>query len=552
MTGMLGEVRDALHRDVDMDRLLTRVEAVERFLAATADHLPDSRLVAARTVVERAGARLARSRDHTVVALAGATGSGKSSLFNALIGHNLSSVGIRRPTTGVTHACVFGQLSGATELLDWIGVPPRHRYVLESDRDEDARLRGLVLLDCPDFDSVEWTHRAEVNRLLDLVDLVVWVVDPQKYADRLVHRTYLHEFRRHREVTVVVLNQADLLAPDDRQRVLGDLRRLLDDDGLEGVPLLATSAFDPASVDGLRTSLERVVADRRAALSRLAADIDAVAEELSELAGPAVGDVDTDTERRLADALATSAGVPTVVEAVEAAYRHRAGIETGWPLARGFRRLRPDPLRRLHLADGPADASAESVATASSVPAPSAAQRAAAGLAVRDVAEAAGAGLPEVWRSAVATAASSRLDDLPDALDRVLVTTDLGVNRRRVWWRLVKAVQTLFAGLAVVGCGWLVVGFVIRLLELPPLDYPMVGPVPLPTALLAAGLVAGLLLAVLLRPVVAAAAQRARQRAEDRLRAAVVEVGQEYVVAPVRGVLRSYVAAREALNDMTR
>jgi hypothetical protein len=460
-------------------------------------------------------------------------------------------VGVRRPTTGVTHACVWGQLSGAIELLDWIGVLPRHRYVLESDREEDARLRGLVLLDCPDFDSVEWTHRAEVDRLLDLVDLVVWVVDPQKYADQLVHRSYLREFRRHREVTVVVLNQADLLAPSDLQRVLNDLRRLLDDDGLEGVPLLATSAFDPASVDRLRAILERVVADRRAALSRLAADIDAVAEELSELTGPAVGDVDADTERRLADALAASAGVPTVVEAVEAAYRHRAQIDTGWPLARGFRRLRPDPLRRLHLTDG-ADTSDESVATASSVPAPSAAQRAAAGLAVRDVAEGAGAGLPEVWRDAVATAVRCRLDDLPDALDRVIVTTDLGVKRRRVWWRLVKTIQTLFAGVAMVGCGWLVVGFTVRLLKMPPLEYPMVGPVPLPTALLAAGLVAGLLLAVLLRPVIAAAARRARQRADHQLRAAVAEVGQEYVVAPVRGVLRSYAEAREALDAMSR
>jgi hypothetical protein len=47
---------------------------------------PKSELAAARALVERAGERLALSRTHTVVALAGSTGSGKSSIFNALAG----------------------------------------------------------------------------------------------------------------------------------------------------------------------------------------------------------------------------------------------------------------------------------------------------------------------------------------------------------------------------------------------------------------------------------------------------------------------------------
>jgi hypothetical protein len=555
MTSMIGKMRDALRRDrgVDADRLLARIEALDRFLRAVEDHLPDSRLVAARTVVERADARLARSRHHTVVALVGATGGGKSSLFNALARHDLSPVGVRRPTTGDTHACVWGSPSGATELLDWIGVLPRHRFVRDPD-DDEAGLHGLVLLDLPDFDSVEAAHQAEVDRLLGLVDMMVWVVDPQKYADRVVHRDYLQECRRHKDVSVVVLNQADLLAPADLPRVLADVRRLLDEDGLEGVPLLATSAYDPASVANLRSTLEGAVAGRQAALRRLAADVNAVAEDLSELVGPAIdGTVDAETERRLADALATSAGVPAVVEAVELAYRHRAATQTGWPLLRGFRRLRPDPLRRLHLTDGASatEASAESVAAATSVPAPTPAQRSAAGLAVRAVAEQAGAGLPELWRTAVTTAACSRLGDLPDALDRALATTDLGLDRPRSWWRLVKAAQTLITAAAVVGLGWLVIGYLVRLIGLPPLEYPMVGRVPLPTLMLLGGLVGGLPVAALVRPAVSAGARRARRRAEQRLRAAVADVAHAYVVEPVCDVLRSYAEARAALDDLT-
>ncbi|MBQ1015895.1 50S ribosome-binding GTPase, partial [Micromonospora sp. M51] len=208
MSNIAGRVREVFRRDqrVDADALIARLDAVRRFLTAVDGLLPDGDLVPAHTLVERAGTRLALSRDHTVVALAGATGSGKSSLFNALARLELSPVGVRRPTTGVTHACVWGPLEGANHLLDWIGVLPRHRFVRESalDADDETALHGLILLDLPDFDSVQRSHRLEVDRLLGLVDQVVWVVDPQKYADRVIHDSYLREFHRHRDVTVVV------------------------------------------------------------------------------------------------------------------------------------------------------------------------------------------------------------------------------------------------------------------------------------------------------------------------------------------------------------
>ena len=72
----------------------------------------------------RAGERLRLSGEHTVVALAGSTGSGKSSLFNALAGADLSPVGVRRPTTSKAHASVWGA-EGAAPLVQWLGVPRR-------------------------------------------------------------------------------------------------------------------------------------------------------------------------------------------------------------------------------------------------------------------------------------------------------------------------------------------------------------------------------------------------------------------------------------------
>ncbi|MCF0093187.1 GTPase [Micromonospora sp. MH99] len=560
MTNIAGRVREAFRGDqrVDPDALIARLDAVRRFLTAVDGLLPDAELVPAHTLVERAGTRLALSRDHTVVALAGATGSGKSSLFNALAQLELSPVGVRRPTTGVTHACVWGPLEGANRLLDWTGVLPRHRFVRESalDGDDETALHGLILLDLPDFDSVQRSHRLEVDRLLGLVDQVVWVVDPQKYADRVIHDSYLREFHRHRDVTLVVLNQADRLPPTELPRVLDDLRRLLDADGLTGVPLLATTAIDPAGMVGLRTALERTVAERQAALRRLAGDVDTVVAGLDELVGSArpAGGPDDASVAALNRALAGTAGVPAVSEAVERAYRHRAGAATGWPVVRGWRRLRPDPLRRLHLpgpTGGAADP-AESLVSATSVPDPTAAQRSALGLAIRAVADRAASGLPAAWPTAVTSAARSRLDDLPDALDGAIAGTDLGLDRQPVWWRVVGGVQWLVTLAALVGLGWLALGYALRALGLPALDNPTVGQVPMPTVLLLGGLLAGLLVAALTRPVVRWAAQRARARARQRLTVRVAEVGEEYVLAPVRIVLASYAQARDALRDAAR
>ncbi|WP_341718355.1 GTPase [Micromonospora sp. FIMYZ51] len=553
MSGLGGRLREALRADgrVDADQLVARLEAVHRFLGIVDGHLPDTPLVPARTLVERAGTRLALSRDHTVVALAGATGSGKSSLFNAMARMQLSPVGVRRPTTGVAHACVWGPLDGGSRLLDWLGVLPRHRFVRESllDGDDESALHGLILLDLPDFDSVQHSHRLEVDRLLGLVDLVVWVVDPQKYADRVVHRSYLGEFHRHRDVTLVVLNQADRLPPAEVPRVLADLRRLLDADGLAGVPLLATTVADPNGPNGLREALERTVAERQAALRRLSGDVDAVVDALDQMVGaprsalapddPAVGPLNR--------ALSAAAGVPAVVTAVEDAYRHRAASATGWPLIRFWRRLRSDPLRRLHLSGPPGDP-AESLVAATSVPEPSVADKSALALALRTVAERAGSGLPSAWPDAVTAAARSRIGDLPDALDRAVAGADLGMDRPRFWWRLVGAAQWLVTLAALAGLGWLVLGYALRALGLPELRHPMVGEVPAPTLLLLGGLLAGLLMAGVARPVSRWAARRAGQRAQARLVESVAAVGDEYVLNPVRAVIAAHADARTVLE----
>ena len=93
-------------------------------------------------------------------------------------------------------------------------------------------MRGVVLLDLPDHDSTEVSHHLEVDRLVQLADLMIWVLDPQKYADAAVHDRYLAPLATHRDVMLVMLNHVDTVPPDRLESMLADVRRLLDADGL--------------------------------------------------------------------------------------------------------------------------------------------------------------------------------------------------------------------------------------------------------------------------------------------------------------------------------
>ena len=244
-------------------------------------------LADAEALLARAGERLRLSARHTIVVLAGGTGSGKSSLFNQLAGAPFSPVGVLRPVTRNPHACVWG-MEGAGPLLDWLGIQPRHRYARSSALEEGERaLTGLLLVDLPDHDSVVTGGSAEVTRLVAQADLMVWVLDPQKYADAAVHSRYLVPMAGHSAVIAAALNQADLLTPEQAEDCVADLRRLLDAEGLHDARVVLTSATSEAGVADLRRALMETVIARQAALQRISADVDAVAARFVPYAGDA-------------------------------------------------------------------------------------------------------------------------------------------------------------------------------------------------------------------------------------------------------------------------
>jgi GTP-binding protein EngB required for normal cell division len=252
------------------------------------DGFSEELLTEAEALLRRSGERMRMSATHTVVALAGGTGSGKSTMFNALAGANFSPPGVTRPTTKHSHACVWG-MEGAAPLLDWLGVQRRHRYARASALDEgESSLTGMLLLDLPDHDSVVTGSAALVDRLVKLADMLVWVLDPLKYADASVHRRYLVPLAGHAAVTTVVLNQVDTLSPDQAADCESDLRRLLDAEGLSETQVIVTSATTGTGLNELRRVLASAVAARQASTDRIAADIDALLERFAVYAGDSV------------------------------------------------------------------------------------------------------------------------------------------------------------------------------------------------------------------------------------------------------------------------
>lgn len=541
--------------------LQAKLDALAEATELGRDRVPETALAAAREVLDHAGRRRRLSAEHTVVGFFGATGSGKSSLFNAVTGHPLARTAATRPTTSEPLAAVWGA-EGAGPLLDWLEVGRRHvldgpAAGAEVSTRWGGRRRpgGLILLDLPDFDSIAVDHRTVVQRLAGQVDVLVWVVDPQKYADAALHRQFLEPLAAHRAVTLVVLNQVDRLAGPDVGRVVASLQDLLTRDGLVRVPVHSASAVTGEGIDGLRRAIAEVAAERSAATERLLSDVRTAARALG--AGDAEGvpaGVVKGSESRLVEALDHAAGAPTVVRAVDRSYRLEAGRRTGWPLLRWAGRIRQDPLRRLGLRrDGTSGAGRDGAGGddprvhRTSLPDRSPAQRAQADGAIRAFADAASEGAPDSWRTAVRRAARGDAGQLSDDLDQAISSTDLRAGRGAWWWHLVNVLHWLALLVAVAGLAWLGGLAVAGYLQFRVPPAPDVEGFPVPTLMAAGGLAFGLLLALLTAPLVGLGARARAGRARRRLRARIAQVATQRVVDPVRAEIDRYGRFREAL-----
>ncbi|MFE1166012.1 GTPase [Nocardiopsis sp. NPDC058789] len=522
--------------------LIERLDALSTLTELGQGDLPEKVLGQAGQLLDHAGARLRLSGDHTVVALAGGTGSGKSSLFNALCGLELSQTGVTRPTTSKAHACVWGH-EGADALLSWLGVPNRYRHsrtgVLDTSNSE---LTGLVLLDLPDHDSVRSLHTAEADRLIGSVDLLVWVLDPQKYADAAVHHRYLAKMAGHGAVTVAVLNQVDRVAPDELEELLTDLRRLLETESGVHPRVITTSTVTGQGIRDVREFLGETVVERRALVDRLVADLDQVIAPFEEFYGegevPAT--VSAEVRSQVQEGLANAAGVTAVADVVETNDVRRGRRRVGWPVARRAAKLRKDPLAAVQLdflrrdepgVGGPVDAHEAELETA-------------LGEAADQVSE----GMPGPWRRRMRAAARSGVAELPSELGEAVSGAVGDPDSSPSWWRMARTVQYALLAVAGAGVAWAVVSLLSWLgggiTGLRAFDDPIFAAYA--GAVVVAGLLVGWLTGVGCGNLVEVAAVQRREEVERAAQTRVREIAGLRVVAPMEEELARYRAFRAA------
>ncbi|MET9500815.1 YfjP family GTPase [Streptomyces sp. NPDC006622] len=511
--------------------LRSRLDALRELVGLSRTRLDSRTLAEAGRVLDEAAARRRLSGQHTVVAIAGATGSGKSQLFNALAGVTISDTGVRRPTTAAPIACSWSD--GAASLIDRLGIPGRLRRRPVQSADAEAQLRGLVLVDLPDHDSAAVEHREQVDRVLALVDAVIWVVDPEKYADAVLHERYLRPMAGHAEVMFVVLNQVDRLPGEAAEMVLDDLRRLLDEDGVAlgeygepGATVLALSALTGDGVGELRELLSQFVGERGAAARRISADVDAAGQRLRPVYATArrtglSEEARDDFAARLADAV----GAVAAGEAAERAWLRNANRACGTPWLRLWRWYedRGEPPTGSVRVRSQADEEA------------TARQR--VEQAVRTLSERASAGLPAPWAQAVREAAVRGAQGLPEALDELTARAGVPQGRppRPGWWPVAVLAQASMTVLQIFGGLWLV-GQIAGLVS------PNLG---VPVLLMVAGIIGGPLVEWSCRIAARGPARRYGQDAERRLREAAAGCGRARVLDPVAAELLRYREVRE-------
>lgn len=216
--------------------------------------------------------RLANIDAPLLAVVGGSTGSGKSTLVNAIVGEKVTQSGVIRPTTrqpvlvtnpkdeawfNSTHvlpglARERGDASANPQATSLRIVP------------SNAVSQGMALLDAPDFDSIDDVNRQLAGQLLAAADLWVFVTTPARYADQLVWN-FLHDAASRNIEVIVILNRVD---EDSAATVPDDLRRMMAEAGLGDSTLFTV----PLAKDFGTFLPDELVAPIRVHLQKLADD----------------------------------------------------------------------------------------------------------------------------------------------------------------------------------------------------------------------------------------------------------------------------------------
>ncbi len=468
-----------------------------------------------------------------VVALVGGTGSGKSSLLNALAGEEVAPTGVVRPTTERPLAWIPANPEpGLVRLLDDLSI---------EDRIGHDSFGEIAVLDMPDTDSVVRSHRELVEYLLPRVDAVIWVVDPEKYNDRLLHRDFLQPLSRYSSQFIFVLNQIDRLSPAEESQVVKDLQRTLESDGMLDPHLIAVAANPdegaPIGIARLSRDLHGRFEAKRLVMTKVFADLREARDGVADVVGIGSGAGTSYDDRWEATAnLVTSALVDPMADTEPSAVRagrQAALSKGGGPIAWIVGRYRSSRISRIAGLAGPAervrfDATSHLTRAASAVTE-----------LVADLSFEIGGSFGRLLRSEVEPG------NIEAELGRIAEAAYLEVGGFRVvttssWLRLTAIVQWLLAGAVLAGLLWM---------WTEP-DFLRPGGDTRPLVLVVAALVTTLLLRALIAEVGRRAGRRALREYVEALRQGVRSRLDRGIGAPIRSRMRSRAEVAGALAEL--
>lgn len=132
-----------------------------------------------------------------IVAFMGGTGVGKSSLLNRLAKKAIAKAGVARPTS--KEVTLFYHHEMALPSLPLKDTRIAHHH-------DDAQ-KTIVWIDMPDFDSTDAHNKTLVLQWLPHIDVLIYVVSPERYRDEKAWQLLLSQGTRH--AWLFVMNQWD-------------------------------------------------------------------------------------------------------------------------------------------------------------------------------------------------------------------------------------------------------------------------------------------------------------------------------------------------------
>ena len=141
-----------------------------------------------------------------IVAFLGGTGVGKSTLINRLAGKEIARTGIERPTSREV-TLYHHQAVSLKHLPESLPIEK-----IKLSRHDDESRKNIIWIDMPDIDSTEESNRSLVLEWLPHIDVLVYVVSPERYRDNKSWRLLLAEGGRH--AWLFTLNQWDRGQPE--------------------------------------------------------------------------------------------------------------------------------------------------------------------------------------------------------------------------------------------------------------------------------------------------------------------------------------------------